>query len=225
MSYGTRHDKCMLWYGVMEWDGMGRNGMEWEPARRTERRTVSSFLFGRCGCFLWRVFTKRWGTWVLTLQKIKRGGRWWLKTKQRGGGWCPATQGHHSSDIPSITLKKQNGVLTSRWRGAKGRADGGVGGGLELGNQMWSIKTYWHAKGLLLPHSHTRSTNSHSSPRCMCGRMHMSPWLYKPRNHVHTWVHWETYNVRSLGQKMYFSLEQKVTFMCLDFDDCWYKDM
>ena len=34
---------------------------------------------------------------------------------------------------PSRTLKKQNSVLTSRWRGAEGRA-GRVGG--KLGNQM-----------------------------------------------------------------------------------------
>lgn len=80
---------------------------------------------------------------------------------------------HHSSHIPSITLKKQNSVLTSRWRGATGRARG------KLGNQMWSIKTYWHAKGLLLPHSHTWSINSYSKPRCLCGHMHMSPWLNK----------------------------------------------
>lgn len=96
--------------------------------------------------------------------------------KRRVGNVMSCIQGHHSSDIPSITLKKQNSVLTSRWRGATGRAAGEKG---KLGNQMWSIKTYWHAKGLLLPHSHTWSTNSYSKPRCLCGHMHMSPWLHK----------------------------------------------
>lgn len=75
----------------------------------------------------------------------------------------------HQSRPP--TLKKQNNVLTSWWRGAEGRADRE---GRKLGNQMWSIKTYWHAKGLPLPHSYTVSTNSYSRPRCMHVCMHKS---------------------------------------------------
>lgn len=80
------------------------------------------------------------------------------------------------------TLKKQNNVMTSWWRGVEGRA-GREGG--KLGNQMWSIKTYWHAKGLPLPHSHTESTNSYSSPRCM--HAYVTHWPYKP--HTHTFMH------------------------------------
>lgn len=108
-------------------------------------------------------------------------------------------QGHQSSDIPSITppsLKKQNNVLTSWWRGAEGRA-GREGG--KLGNQMWSIKTYWHAKGLPLPHSHTESTNSYNRPRCIHVCVHMShTGRTKPHTHTHNraWAHREVHNMR-----------------------------
>lgn len=54
---------------------------------------------------------------------------------------------------------------TVSWHRSWGEPRGGRGG--KLGNQMWSIKTYWHAEGLPLPHSHTESTNSYSRPRYM----------------------------------------------------------
>lgn len=88
---------------------------------------------------------------------------------------------------PPQSLKKQNNVLTWRWRGAEGRA---AGEGGKLGNQMWSIKTYWHAKGLPLPHLHTESTNSCSSRRCTHICMHMShAGPYTPHTHMHTHRH------------------------------------
>lgn len=106
---------------------------------------------------------------------------------REGECWCPVFRAiTHQTSPPSLspppsTLKKQNSVLTSRWRGAEGRA-GREGG--KLGNQMWSIKTYWHAEGLPLPHSHTESTNSYSRPRCMYVCMHMShAGCTKPRTH------------------------------------------
>lgn len=137
---------------------------------------VSSFLFGRCGCALWHVFSKQKVKVCVDALENEKWRKLITKKERRRGDVMSCIRDHHSSDIPSITLKKQNSVLTSRWRGATGRANRERG---KLGNQMWSIKTYWHAKGLLLPHSHTWSTNSYSKPRCLCGRMHMSPWLYK----------------------------------------------
>lgn len=44
------------------------------------------------------------------------------RQKRRGGSVMSCIQGHHSTDVPSITLKKQNGVLTSqRWELREGR--------------------------------------------------------------------------------------------------------
>lgn len=152
-----------------------------EPPRRIERRMVSSFLFGRCRCVSWLVFSKRSGLGVNAPEynRNKRRKLWTKDKKRREGNvmccitgpsliWHPLHHPAKTKQCPDISLE-----------GAEGRADREKG---KLGNQMWSIKTYWHAKGLLLPHSHTRSTNSYSSPRCMCGRMHMSPWLYKTRS-------------------------------------------
>lgn len=84
-----------------------------------------------------------------------------------------------------ITQKKQNSVLTSWWRGTEGRArrEGG-----KLGNQMWSIKTYWHAEGLPLPHSHTESTNSYSRPIYVHVCMHMSR-MHTGHTQPHTYMH------------------------------------
>lgn len=86
---------------------------------------MSSLLFGRCGCALWRAFTRR-SRHVLILQKIRgiKGGSCELKTKKDRGDVMSCIQGHHSSDIPSITLKKQNSVLTSQWRELRGGQTG-----------------------------------------------------------------------------------------------------
>lgn len=72
------------------------------------------------------------------------------------------------------------------WHRGGGELRGGqAGGGGKLGNQMWSIKTYWHTKGLPLPHSHTESTNSYSSPRCM----HVCVCHTLVILHTHTFMH------------------------------------
>lgn len=92
-------------------------------------------------------------------RKIKR-------RRGRDGGreedcWCPVCRAiTHQKSPPSPPPWKNK---TVSWHGGGGELQGG-----KLGNQMWSIKTYWHAEGLPLPHSHTKSTNSYSSPTCMC---------------------------------------------------------
>lgn len=98
--------------------------------------------------------------WVHThKRKIK-------KRRGRDGGreedcWCPVCRAiTHQKSPPSPPPWKNK---TVSWHGGGGELQGG-----KLGNQMWSIKTYWHAEGLPLPHSHTKSTNSYSSPTCMC---------------------------------------------------------
>lgn len=111
-----------------------------------------------------------------------------IKKRRKGECWCRvfrAISHQTSPPSPPPSLKKQNNVLTSWWRGAEGRA-GREGG--KLGNQMWSIKTYWHAKGLPLPHSHTESTNSYNRPRCIHVCVHMSH-TGRTKPHTHTTVH------------------------------------
>lgn len=68
---------------------------------------------------------------------------------------------------------------TVSWHGGGGELEGG-----KLENQMWSIKTYWHAEGLPLPHSHTESTNSYSRPRDTCAHVSNKP----PHTHVHEFM-------------------------------------
>lgn len=92
-----------------------------------------------------------------TAQRMRRD-------RGREGECCPVFWAiTHQTSPPSPhhhpEKTKQCPDITVEGSGGEGRQGG------KLGNQMWSIKTYWHAEGLPLPHSHTESTNSFNRPR------------------------------------------------------------